>query len=1083
MKIFLTLLMTILSFHSEGSSLFNLGSYHFNQSFSKLNSQNTIVMSVAQDSKGKIWIGGDFGLKVFTGQKYINIDTVGNKTISYVRSLYVDEQDTIWIGTKNKGILALPQNLGETPQHYSPENSSLPDSYIRAVEGNRNGKIWIGTGNGLSELDLKSKQLSKVKISGLPTSELKTVIRTLSFNDGLLWVGTSKGLVTLSTLKLNIAAKLTDFGGDISAVLATDTNDVWLGKTDGTAYYKSSDSSKFESLNLKALSQLNPKFRINHIANFSSNEIGIVTNNSGLIIVDIKSKALININKVSLRGEISIENKFLEYLFLDRNQYLWLAGRSGIVNISKEHQSHRIITKENSELLSSNDIGAFEQAPNGDVFIAQRSGSIAYFSPQNNYEYREAVIKFNETLNHKTLVSMALNNGNLYVGTTNDFLYSMNLDTQIIKQYTDAEGLLNFHVRAIFVDQFEHIWVGTDQGAYRLEDNTFKSVKKVDNNVFLLLNTTVNGIHGSDNGKIWLATKMGVFEADNISLISKKVLIPNRKNDPAESVFVDSKQRVWIGYGDGVYYANPRHSEKINFQLFNELSGLESMSLGQNFMNSSEGLIITEEGIIDPINLSFYRFANMSFTNMKHTYWNTSKRLNDGTYIYGSSRGISMFKPEILINKDHTLSKPYIENIKLDNEEFIFPNDTDFLVPNDTKVIRVSFNVYDYAYSNNMKYQYILEGFNEKWINAEGGVIELKPSSFSPENYILKVKVALDESKYSKPYSIATITILPRWYQKTWLKILSLFLFIASMAFAYKLRLKSLKSKQKQLEREVKDRTCELTESNRQLLNKNKEIIATQKQLIQSSKMASIGTMTAGVAHEINNPTNFTHAAVYMMQGEIIELKTFLKQLAGGDKAAPEVLQSFEDKFTKLVELTKTASEGTTRIKTIVEDLRTFSRIDDAKQAQVHITNLINSTVHLVQTQYDAIIIDIKLKYDPLLTCFPSKLNQMFMNIIVNACQAIESKKASDKTLEGKVTIKSTKIKDKLVLSFEDNGCGMQEETLQRIFEPFFTTKDVGNGTGLGMAISFGIIDEHGGSINIKSVVDEGTVITISFDV
>jgi len=278
-----------------------------------------------------------------------------------------------------------------------------------------------------------------------------------------------------------------------------------------------------------------------------------------------------------------------------------------------------------------------------------------------------------------------------------------------------------------------------------------------------------------------------------------------------------------------------------------------------------------------------------------------------------------------------------------------------------------------------------------------------------------------------------------------------------------------------QLEHKVVERTVELEE-------KNKEILATQKQLIQSSKMASIGTMTAGVAHEINNPTNFAHAAVYMMSDEISKIKSFLKKLAGGENAEPEVLQSFDDKFNKLIDLTKTATEGTTRIKTIVDNLRAFARIDDAKQATVKLSGLLKSTVHLVSTQYDSILIETHFDYDPMFTCFPSKLNQVFMNIIVNACQAIEIKQLDYKELEGKIIIKTAQKNNKLVFTFEDNGCGMTEENIPRIFEPFFTTKDVGKGTGLGMAISFGIIEEHSGSVEVKSIIDEGSKIIIRFD-
>ncbi len=268
-----------------------------------------------------------------------------------------------------------------------------------------------------------------------------------------------------------------------------------------------------------------------------------------------------------------------------------------------------------------------------------------------------------------------------------------------------------------------------------------------------------------------------------------------------------------------------------------------------------------------------------------------------------------------------------------------------------------------------------------------------------------------------------------------------------------------------------------------EISKKNKDIITTQKQLIQSSKMASLGTLTAGMAHEINNPTNFAHAAVYMMQDEIVNIKTFLKELAGGNNAEPEVLASFDDKFEKLSELTKTATEGTIRIKTIVEDLRTFARLDDAKQEKVHLSDLINSTLNLVQTQYDLVVIEKQCNYDPLFLCFPSQLKQVFMNIIVNSCQAIDSKNSSVSKFEGKVVIRTEQIENKLVMTFEDNGCGMGEQILNRIFEPFFTTKSVGSGTGLGMAISFGIIDEHSGRIEVKSTEDVGTKTTIIFDV
>ena len=215
-------------------------------------------------------------------------------------------------------------------------------------------------------------------------------------------------------------------------------------------------------------------------------------------------------------------------------------------------------------------------------------------------------------------------------------------------------------------------------------------------------------------------------------------------------------------------------------------------------------------------------------------------------------------------------------------------------------------------------------------------------------------------------------------------------------------------------------------------------------------------------------------------------------------KADIKIIQTFDDKFAKLEELTQTASDGTTRIKTIVENLRTFSRLDNAEESQVHISELIKSTIQLTKTQYHTITMETQLNYDPLLTCSASKLNQVFMNIIVNACQTVEDKikqtsesnnnvlalQASENPkFKGKVTISSEQRNNELVIHIKDNGCGIDETTQTKIFDPFFTTKEVGKGTGLGLAISFGIIKEHGGTLEVTSVVGEGTTFSICLPV
>ena len=293
-------------------------------------------------------------------------------------------------------------------------------------------------------------------------------------------------------------------------------------------------------------------------------------------------------------------------------------------------------------------------------------------------------------------------------------------------------------------------------------------------------------------------------------------------------------------------------------------------------------------------------------------------------------------------------------------------------------------------------------------------------------------------------------------------------------------REKELKELTNTLEIKVLERTNDLSQTLKHLKD-------TQEKLMQAEKMAALGTLTASIAHEINNPTNFTNAAVFMMHDEITAIKNFLKQLAGGDNADSEVLESFENKFINLIELVQTANEGTSRIKSIVDSLRTFSHLGHLNKEQAKIAELIKSTIHLIQTEYRDITITTDFEYDPLLNCFPSKLNQVFMNLIVNACQAINSKAeqitTADINFKGQIMVKTKKEDDKLIITVTDNGCGMDDITQEKIFEPFFTTKNINKGTGLGMSVSYDVIQSHHGSISVSSQLDQGSIIIIQLPV
>lgn len=259
----------------------------------------------------------------------------------------------------------------------------------------------------------------------------------------------------------------------------------------------------------------------------------------------------------------------------------------------------------------------------------------------------------------------------------------------------------------------------------------------------------------------------------------------------------------------------------------------------------------------------------------------------------------------------------------------------------------------------------------------------------------------------------------------------------------------------------------------------NNRLAEAQNQLLQSEKMASIGQLAAGVAHEINNPIGFVSSNLGSLRGYVeplFDLLSLLKntpahalpaavrdELARVD-AAVDLAFVTED----LPQLLNESEEGLSRVKKIVQDLKDFSRVDQADWQDADLNAGLDSTLNVVmnEVKYKA---EVRKDYGdlPPVRCIAAQLNQVFMNLIVNAAHAIPER--------GTITLTTCAVDGWVCVTVSDTGCGMPEEVKRRIFEPFFTTKPVGKGTGLGLSLSFSIVQKHGGRIEVDSVPDVGT--------
>jgi len=276
------------------------------------------------------------------------------------------------------------------------------------------------------------------------------------------------------------------------------------------------------------------------------------------------------------------------------------------------------------------------------------------------------------------------------------------------------------------------------------------------------------------------------------------------------------------------------------------------------------------------------------------------------------------------------------------------------------------------------------------------------------------------------------------------------------------------------LDQRVEERTRELSETNNKL-------VETHSQLLQSEKMAAVGQLSAGVAHEINNPIGFINSNISILSDWSNSIFKIIAEYDEQIQNIPQLQAKFNSiksshDFDYVKEetqlLIKETQGGLYRVSTIVADLKNFAHVDDMVWQQVDLRTELNSTLNIIRNE-------IKYKADitvdenniPLVECLPAQINQVFMNIIVNAAQSIEEK--------GKITISLTRTDQEVCISICDTGAGIPERDLGRILEPFYTTKPVGQGTGLGLSISYGIVQTHHGRIEIDTTEGKGSTFHI----
>jgi len=480
-------------------------------------------------------------------------------------------------------------------------------------------------------------------------------------------------------------------------------------------------------------------------------------------------------------------------------------------------------------------------------------------------------------------------------------------------------------------------------------------------------------------------------------------------------------------------------------------------------------------------------FEQQGFTDGPSLAMGPEGDLYLGGGIYGS--GLTRISPQKFT---YTPSSVYVQSLTINQESIplsIGVNNLQELSLNHFQnKIALETGIIDYYSKGKSHIRFQLKGFNENW-EYEPANYTIRYDGLPPGNYTLLMQASNAANEFIGPIKTLYITISPPWWQ-TWWAYMLFALSFASMVWALiHYRSRALRESNIALENKVAERTNDLEHS-------LKELKETQKQLIQSEKMASLGELTAGIAHEIQNPLNFVNNFSEVSNELLEEMRT---ELANDHKE--DAIAIADDVKQNLEKILHHGKRADAIVKGMLQHSRSSSGVKEPTDINALADEYLRLSFHGLRAKDKSFNATLKTDFDEslgMVNIVPQDIGRVILNLINNAFYAVtEKKKSLDQSgfknltgvesrtaiqagYEPTVSVSTNKSGDKVTISVEDNGNGIPPTIMDKIFQPFFTTKPTGEGTGLGLSLSYDIIKAHGGELKAETSKDKGTTFTIS---
>ena len=1062
-----------------------------------------VVTGVLKDHNGFIWIATENGLYRYDGETLIHyFQTTG----LYVDEMKEDKSGRIWMAADYSGILTFDPktNVG---QMLAP-GKGLPGKTAYSIFIDDKQKIWVAVDGKISIIDAKASTIKTLtEAQGLPGY---TFMLTAD-RDKNIWVSTiGRGIEIINpknkTVKyINIAQGLKT---DTAITLKLDHKGrMWVAESTKANHLAINVFDPYNG-NVKYIDELPPS---NTCSRFFED-------NTGTMWLGIATgTARVNLDK-QLAGNLQLSaikalDANMVYNFCDDNEgNVWIAGRQGLF---MKKQNHNLVKH-----IGNSQVSSLYEDKRGLIWVADNDG-VHVFNRKNN-TYKNIRIRQGLTGNNVETITAA--GGKIAICTTE----GLNIIDTAAKtiQTIPAWGKL---INAFFADKAGNMLIGSDKGI-----EIYNPINKTQKHIGIeqgLSDSLVDDINLDKQNNIWIAHTHNATDIINPETNTLKHLKNQASGD--EMFLKNTTDSVWIGTPTGIYIADEKNKTLTSISDAQGLLGQSVISLlqydnkiyaatkkGINVINLPLPIgadkplgitsywvtktvgsfltdLITKDGLywrgdagIDVFNLSnklktappicyITGFNLMDHPTVFEDVHDLDATANDvitrfkDSVVYQDEKKLVAENPLLIYNKGGEVSGPY--NLP-----------SNLVLPHDKNYLQFHYTSLNLVRTDSTQYRYMLDGVDQQWSARTSATSSGNYFNLSPGIYTFKVESLGNDSMWGAPATFSFIIASPWW--QTWSARFIFMLLIIGAVWAFvQYRSLQLIKANRLLEHKIHVRTEEVLQQKEEIEAQRdhleaavKELKVTQTQLIQSEKLASLGELTAGIAHEIQNPLNFINNFSEVNTELIDEMNEEIEK--GNLDEVKEIAANIKENQQKINHHGKRA-DG------IVKNMLQHSRNNSGEKQLTDINTLADEyfrlSYHGLRAKDKSFNAEMATNFDenlPRLNIISQDIGRVLLNLFNNAFYAVQQrKKAEGGDYRPLVTVSTALNGDMVEIKVGDNGTGIPDAVKDKILQPFFTTKPTGEGTGLGLSLSHDIVYKgHNGSIAIETKEGEYTIFTVS---